>query len=240
MRFLLVGTAAGVAVHALGLFLLRVEPVPEHPIRVENPYLALAGGGAESSPNDAFDQLALLDTAPLFLPTRWNTSSGKLEVIRGRRPGDLFELFAPRLSFDDSPAAAELSLRLDEVASPRDQLLPRDVFPFTALGRHQGEASPGDDRFARVELYPVVGDGSRFGFDVPRDAVPAEIDADRFPGHPVTFSLHVTALGSLGPLVLVESSGDDSLDRFMRQTLRQSLVSRPPGRSGYYRIEIGP
>ncbi len=239
-RFWGIAIACGVLVHALGLSLLRVNEIPEPPVFIERPYAAIGDGADGSLPDGSFDRIALLDTAPLFLPSRWNTTSGRLEEARARRPADLFDLYSPELSFGDSPAAAELSLRLEYVADPREQLLAGDRYPFGALGRYEREPPGREERFARVDLYPVRGGDSRRGFDIPPGDLPEELTETRYPTDPALFTLQVTGAGSPGPLFLVESSGSDAIDGFLRRRIREWLAAEGFPGPGYYRIEAGP
>ncbi len=245
-RFWKISVACGLLVHLIGLVLLSVDPVPETPILVERPYLTLTPAGQQPQLDDfgGFDRVALLDTAPLYLPNRWNTNSGNLDAIRSLRPRELFDPFPPRLSFAESPAAAELSLRLETAADPWEIVLGRDRFPFSSLGRVDSERPGGPARFARVGVF-------RFGESVPIVEIEVSPDevADAFeeavyPGDPMTLSVQVSAFGGLGSLILVESSGRQELDAFFRHGFRARLRDawREAGEltAGYYRVEVGP
>ncbi len=245
-RFWKISIACGFLVHLLGLLLLRVHSVPETPILVERPYLTLTPAGQQPQLDDfgGFDRVALLDTSPLYLPNRWNTDSGNLDAIRSLRPRELFDPFPPRLSFAESPAAAELSLRLETAADPWEIVVGRERFPFASLGRVDSER-PGDTvRFARVAVF-------RFGESVPIVEIEVSPDevADRFeeavyPGNPMVFSVQVGSFGGLGSLILVESSGREELDTFFRHgfrdRLRDAWSEAGVLASGYYRVEVGP
>ncbi len=236
----------GVAVHVLGVVLFRVDPAPEIPILIERPYLTLTPGGAlpEGGGIAGFDRVALLDTSPLYLPTRWNTTSGNLDAIRSLRPRELFDPFPPRLSFAESPAAAELSLRLETAADPREIVLGRERSPFASLGRIDSEPPGTAVRFARVAVFRFGEPAPLFEVEVPPDEVAETFDETIFPGDPMAFSVQVTGFGGLGPLVPLESSGREELDTFFREDFRDRLRDAWRERGeltpGYYRVEVGP
>ncbi len=240
VRFWLCAAAAGLLVHAAGLALLHVEPLPETSVLIERPYASILSGQAEPVPRDSFDRIALMDTSPLFLPTRWNTTSGNLQAIRGRKPGELFDLYSPELSFDDSPAAAELSLRLQIVAEPHEHLLVRDRFPFSSLGRQDYEPPELRGRFAVVEVYSFDGHAPEYQFEVTKDKVPESVDEPTYSADSLIFTFQVSSVGFMGSLFLVESSGDDELDEFFRGQVTESLREKGGLDSGYYRVEVGP
>ena len=245
-RFWRIPIACGVAVHVLGLVLFRVDPAPETSILIERPYLTFTPGGAVSGGDGVtgFDRVALLDTSPLYLPTRWNTTSGYLDAIRSLRPRELFDPFPPRLSFADSPAAAELSLRLETAADPREIVLGRERFPFASLGRVDSERPGHAVRFARVAVYRFGEPAPLFEVEVLPDEVADTFDETIFPGEPMAFSVQVTGFGGLGPFVRLQSSGREELDTFFRdgfrERLRDAWRERGELTPGYYRVEVGP
>lgn len=243
-RFWYLAVGGGLLVHALGLGLFRIEPIPESLLLVERPYLTLSDRGGDERRGTGFDRVALLDTAPLFLPSEWNTMSGNLARIRERKPADLFDDFPPELSFEDSGAAAELSLRLEGTAEPRPLLLARDRFPFAPFGRSDPVRETETTRFARIEVFRFGGAEPVYRFAVPAEEGSEAFDEATYPAEPMAFSVQVGPIGVLGAIFLLESSGSDEVDGFFRERVRENLREEfrrngGPGR-GYYRVEIGP
>ncbi len=239
-----IAISAGIGVHAVGLALFSVDPTPERQLLVERAYLTMTHGGSEAVRGLGFDRVALLDTAPLYLPSRWNTTDGDLERIRGRQPEELFDLYPPRLSFGDSPAAAELSLRLETAGDPRELLLQADRAPFASMGRRDREPPSTAVRFARVEVRRFGAGQPVRRFDVSSDTVGEHLDETVYSGVPMAFTLQIGRAGEAGSAFLLESSESDAIDAYFQQNLGDLLQDefrRNGGlKGGYYRVDIGP
>lgn len=239
-KFLWRGIAVAVLVHFLGLALFKVEPVPGMPVVEDRSYLSLTSEEFGEFSRGSFDGIELLDSAPLFLPSQWNTTSRNVDSIRSRKPADLFRLYSPALSFGDSPAAAELSLNLEPIMDARESLLAGGRFPFASFGRVD-RVTPGfPERFAQVMVYAYGQSEPVRQFEVGRGDLPEEVETGRYSAPTMAVSVHVSPTGILGPGFLVESSGNADIDRFFRRKATELIRESGGLNAGYYRIEIGP
>lgn len=234
--FWLSGLAIALFVHAIGLLVFKVEEKEAAAPEVDYQFASLPSiPWQEEQGNLLREQAYLQDSAPLFLPTRWNAASSPVVRALEQRPVDLFEPFPARLSYQES------DFRLGTFAEVRQESPLESLKVFrnrthTFFGRGrvpQPELSP---RFALIEVRDP-GDG-RVVLSAP---VPGE-GAPSLPNRlwrPMEFLLQVEAIGLVGQSVMLEGSGVEEVDQFLRRALRR-VVSEQMLDIGYYRVTAGP
>jgi hypothetical protein len=226
-------TAALVALAALALW--RLAPVeglaiPEN--RTCVPFISLQK--QDGVADMAMDQALLLDSAPLFLPTRWSTARSGA-VTSGTGASDPFELFGGEISVSE----ASLHPPAVPVAGDMPAVLPSRgaMNEFSALGRSDAALS-GGSLPARGALFEVrrAGDDAVVLTKTIATAIP---EAGDLLWQPAEFWLHVSQEGPQGAPLLASSTGSDSLDAVLRNLIVSSggIDLLPPG---YYLVVIGP
>jgi hypothetical protein len=235
-RVVLVALAAGVLVHLAGFTVFRVV-FRELPGRDQAPpfirYAQASGDGTGVSAE--WEQgAALLDSAPLFVPTRWNASAAAEYPLAGRVP-PAFGAFQP-----DVDLTAELEpFRIFTAAGSRvgkpDALLDSRFWRFF---ERFGERPlplptfPGTGAGALVEVIGAEGPALRLDADYGGDPVTPVTG-------PAEFVLR-TGFGDLSPRpVLLRSSGNTDFDAAVAAWLeRPAIRARLP--EGYARVRAFP
>lgn len=222
----------GVVLHLAAFTLFRIDsrPLPDLPAR--RSFLEYLPSGA-GVPAGLEEQAVLMDSAPLFIPTRWSAElDWQAEVAES---GDFeFASFEPAIDI-----AAELGLRRfvpsggELVSQPEDLLASRfwnlfDDFPFRAQQREPEAEAPSP--VARVRSLSRTGNPPLL---LPFDADPAGSGE----GLPPRFTVRVANGLLVGSAVLVESSGDPAFDQDARAWLESpQTVARLP--AGYLEVEV--
>lgn len=224
----------GVAVHLAGFLIFRVvsNPLPDR--EPEGSFLQFLSAGAMANEADLEEQAILFDSAPLFIPTRWNTSSQVLAAIEG--PDWQFPDFEPAidLSADLEPSTRILSERLD-VAEPMDLLALRywTFFDEFTSASYEETALPKTGSFAEVYLVDQRGVlWSQFALELDYSGATAR--------EPVDYYLRIDGAGlSSSRPQLSASSGNVSFDVAALDWLRDPAIQyRMP--AGYLLVRIFP
>lgn len=231
-----VGVAAAVLVHAAGLFFLRVDPMEEEISEADYSFASLPWMGEEEAQGDLLrEQAYLFDSAPLFLPTRWNAVSSPVVRALEQRPPELFNSFPAHLSSSedehglgemetDDPVSPAISLEAFGRAMPMP--FGRNPVDLPNLERRAAlieVRKPGEEELILAEWIPVE--------DAPERA--GELWA------PSEFLIHVENVGVVGEPVLLSGSGVEEVDLFLREEIRQLLRDRML-EVGYFRVVAGP
>lgn len=232
----LTGLAAALAVHAAGLLLFQLRddesPAPE----VDYLFASLPSIHWQEAQGDLLrEQAYLFDSAPLFLPTRWNSASSPVVEALEKRPAELFSSFPARLSYGESDFGLAAMAKV-EPEPPLQSLKSFIDKTHTVFGRGPVEQPELDSRFAIIEIL----DPAR-GEVVMRSPVPGEgapVVNNRF-WRPVEFLMQVESVGRVGEPVLLEGSGVEEVDQFLRAALLR-LASEQMLAVGYYRVSAGP
>lgn len=230
---LLVVTGA-VLLHVAGLILFHAESVGSRQREAERADVSLMPqGGAEEHSLALREQAVLLDSTPLFLPTRWNVVNEP--AVRGldRRPGDVFSVYAPELSLENFEIG-ETDLQETSPAT-LDGLRHIEAAPFHAFRGVPKSPAPLSERTVKFQVVlPATGEEV---FSVSLDEpLPARGQL----WGPAVFGVQVTTLGLAGAPVLLEGSGVEEVDSFFNQRLRESIFTKRLPEPGYYRVLVGP
>ncbi len=228
-----------VSVHA-GAFMLLSVPGPELADGTEpKSRVAWVGEDPLSGESVLGEQLLLLDNAPLFLPTEWNSSSAENLATVGRPPGEIFSMYEPRLTLAPTRGPASLALLPEGESSPAGALARLNWNYLEAFGRFDRAPVPLESRLARLEVLSA-GEGELAAvFILPLSAAQ---DADAWPDWaPFELLVAVEATGvQAPPLVLAPGSGSERVDDFFRNLARRDLQLDLRLSPGYYTVIVGP
>lgn len=188
----------------------------------------------------------LLDPAPLFLPTEWNTGQ---KTVNRPEPGGAFQNYrvAPKLMFAEVDPKLELPKPVAVPARPADALPVVGPGALAAgFGRADVTIVPLTPRGAVVQVVtaqtgqPALPEwGSRQLEELAAQARPPEPPGQQW--QPIEFLASVDAAGLVGPPAIVElRSGEEEVERYFQNFLVQTLRIGERLRPGFYRISVGP
>ena len=200
----------------------------------KKPAVVLTGIGAAGQGQAMREQAALFDPAPLFFPTEWNYGQRPLPDNLRRQPGQVFESFPPKPSFNDQA----LKLTAPETASvpekPADVLALGNEAPLAGLGHVDLQLEPLKERSGFVEIRgfksdKVIIEQELVGISVPRPDY-----------SPIEFIVAVGTAGVVGDPVLASGSGWEEVDAYFRSYLVKTFRVGERLSPGRYRVFIGP
>jgi hypothetical protein len=207
-----------------------VKPVARQEFKKAESFITLQKQGSYEEMTR--DQSMLLDSAPLFLPTRWSTAGTKNVEYSGAQT-DLFEVFAP-----------EITLNADKMKPPAIVVPAEKVSANSVAGgatRLLGASADAANQLAvtpRSACYEVyAANGGRL---IRKGMVAAPIpEADGYLWQPAEFWVRVVQEGVVGQPLLTNGSGRENLDAALRKIVATSrdVALLPPG---YYRVVVGP
>lgn len=232
----LAGLALALVFHATGLFVFTVVEEEVPPPEPDGFAVSLPSILWQEAQGDLLrEQAHLFDSAPLFLPTRWNSASSP--VVKGleQSPGDLFNPFPARLSYGEGDFGLG-TVGGGRAKPPLESLKVFEDRTHTVFGRGEVDQPGLDPRFAVIEVF----DPGR-GEVVFRAAVPSS-EAPVVPSRlwrPVDFLMQVEPIGVVGEPVLVRGSGVEEVDQFLRGAV-SGMVQQRMLAPGYYRVSAGP
>ncbi|MFP4203945.1 MAG: hypothetical protein ACLFS4_06390 [Opitutales bacterium] len=231
----------GVVLHVGGFFLIRVEtgPLPEHD--AGTPFIAYVSENMLQEEAALEEHSRLFDSAPLFIPTRWNASQRQKHFRQGfamRRFSD----FEPDIDLMAELRPSELPLeRYAKVEKPMDLLHSQFRRFFETFGRTDREIEPLPDSGRVVEIVVLEKNMPGGGADRGRGRrFSVEVEADPEAEGPVTYFVRVSGEGRLiGAPTLNASSGSETFDAAVRDWITApSTAARLP--AGYLSIRVYP
>lgn len=229
------GLAVALAVHVAGLLLFSVDSKPGEAVKADYSFASLPSFQSTDAEMDLLlEQAFLSDSAPLFLPTRWNSAFAPVVRALEQRPPELFDLFPARFSYGEG----DFGLRAIETEEPELNVALLDALggtPYLPFGRESVGAPSLTRRFASLEV-------ARPGEEVVLVEVLPEEDAPAGAGQfwrPAEFLVHVENVGVVGEPILLEGSGVEEIDQALREGIRSILRERMLD-SGYFRVVAGP
>ena len=226
----------GVALHLAGFLLFRIlsSPLPER--RAAPAFVQYVSADSLANASELDEQAALFDSAPLFIPTRWNASQASSVDLTDVARGQLAE-FEPQIDLLAELQPAEFGAAADlEVRAPIDLLASRYWRFFDGFPQVPGAPSalPAAQPVAQVAVVgaPLAAVQSLAASLTYTTAVP--IDG------PVLYYQRVSAAGlPLGAPMLGRSSGNDAFDAAAAAWLGRAEV-RAQLPSGYVAITVFP
>ena len=233
----LISALGGVLVHLMVLLVIQVE-MPGRRTAVNTPTsIHFVGQTGKSTSESFLGQAALNDSAPLFMPTVWNSASDLSRVACLQAATRIFEPFPPQLALLQTRPSEPLDC--SGTMEPIDSRLPDGAaFYMARFGRvPPGPAravSPGPN--IRVELIGnAAGDPSLIQ-RIPEDLagiVPLSL------WNPIKMFLHLENGTPVGLPLLSQSSGFAEWDIALQQYF-QELEFYHPLKDGYYQIWVYP
>jgi hypothetical protein len=210
---------------------MPVKPVKETEFKAQRSFITLEKNNATAEMTR--DQSMLMDSAPLFLPTRWSTS-GTRHVEYTDSQSDMFESFSPEITLNADrmkPPATDVPVDKNAVSAKVD------AHSTFLIGR-SGDASGKQVMNARSAFYEVhaAQDGKLIMTGTIQNPIP---EAGDLLWQPAEFWVRVVQEGVMGSPLLTSGSGNDSLDAALRNIVssEKKIALLPPG---YYRVVIGP
>jgi len=217
--------------HLVILNWVRIEPVRHRQIEISEPYISLdqPGQGGDMTR----EQALLLDSAPLFLPTRWSTASAG-EIGQWVARTDFFEAFPQEITLSAS------NIRPVQVSAyvqtpPLDQIGTGRIVPSLGSDATFDESMKLPLRGAFFEVVRIS-DGKSVISGSFQQPLPDAIDRL---WQPVELWVRIVREGALGEPFLAASSGTEDLDEAIGRLVSHSeaIALLLPG---YYCVRVGP
>jgi hypothetical protein len=227
----------GVAVHLMVMLVLRVEgPSVRDPFPAQAPIHYVGGLGSGADPA-LIQRAALSDSAPLFMPTKWNLVSQMDEVASLNEATEIFEPFSAILNLARSspvqPVGTLPSGNVDRLRLPDSP-----AFFLSRFGQRER------DSFIPEIAGPAFR-ASRVGMQAPLDPgntpLPGGLVQQAPPGlwNPVQFFLQMENGVPLGLPMIAQSSGSVDWDQSLQGHFT-SLAFYRELKDGYYQIWVYP
>lgn len=231
-----VGLLLGVALHLAGFLVFRVVSSSLPNREPARPYVEYVSAGSLASDRELEEQAELFDSAPLFIPTRWNASQ-VLAVDSGDTMRGQFPEFEPNIQLlDELKPSSFLVSQHGEVTEPLDLLASRFWRFFAGFAESQEPLVVFPDVTPMAEVS-VVGQPTTQPLSIP---VELNYKTSSSVARPVLYYMRVSGSGlALGAVTLGRSSGNVDFDRAAGDWLRQPEVLEllPPG---YLSIKVFP
>lgn len=230
LLFVLVAISAHVGVFYL--FKLDLEEAPER--KEQTSFVVFQPEDVQSSSDELEERAFLFDSEPIFLPTNRNYSGPiKTDASVWEPEVVLSAAYDPVIRWDDSLLMMETSISGD-LNTPLQLLnkVPRDF--ISEFGAEKREDPKPKKEGLFVEAKTVQGLQVLKTFIEFEEAL--EID---FPLNPVEFSVLLTDFGLAGEPLLINPSGNENTDNFVREFILQDVHPILLGTTGYLHVRIG-
>ncbi|MEX0324598.1 MAG: hypothetical protein AB3N33_00780 [Puniceicoccaceae bacterium] len=231
----IVSILGGTLIHLAVLTVIRIEaPVTRAPYEITTAVSYVGDLNREAAPA-ILEQAALFDSAPLFMPTRWNPASQMAEVASLQEATEIFDRFQARLRL---PAFEPHFPGAPGMVLPRPALPDGPAFTLARYGRvpsfSREVVSPGPT----VHISSLK-EGSA---DLPESTpLPESLQTLSPPAlwTPVQFYLHVSEGAPVGIPMLAQSSGFIDWDQALQGFVASLDFYRQLG-DGYYHLLVYP
>lgn len=234
-----VAVGMAVLVHLVGFLQIEVTIPVEAELERPRGFVLYSDSRQEQSDPVLREQSELLDSASLFLPTRWNTASDINQVASLREETELFLPFKPTLT-----VLAEGMPEKPQVGEPLEleQLIPAPaVRDLQAMGLGHtplkgqtatSPVTPGPLRGLNLRAFDLQS-GKSLWLD------PGEPEQENYPDElwePATVNVQILWGRPLGPASIHRSSGYSNWDRYLQELSESSLIYSQL-KDGYWRLE---
>ncbi|MFO7726240.1 MAG: hypothetical protein R6V45_11890 [Oceanipulchritudo sp.] len=226
----------GLVAHVGVFFFFRIER-PSVPESAAEPTVMEFVGDLDRGRDPVLREQALLrDSAPVFMPTRWNLASEMAGVASLRESTEVFASFPAHIRLPD-----EVPESLDPDPEPFlfSQLLPEDPqFYLSLLGRNEAISGGGSPSRPSWKAERIGRDAVVVKEDNP---LPAVLEAVRPEAlwNPAQFFLQIHEGKAVGVPLIARSTGFTEWDQAL-QDYAGSLEFYARLEDGYYRITIYP
>jgi hypothetical protein len=231
-----VGLLLGVALHLAGFLIFRVVSSPLPDREAARPYVEYVSAGSLASDRELEEQAALFDSAPLFIPTRWNASQviafDSRDTLRGQ-----FVEFEPNVDLlSELQPSSFLVAQNIQVDEPLDLLASRFWRFFSGFAQSATPVVEFPDALPVAEVS-VVGQSSIRTLSIP---VKLDYTTASSVARPVVYYLRLSGSGVvLSAPTLGQSSGNKDFDGAAAAWLRSpEVLGQLP--KGYLSIKVYP
>ncbi len=229
-----IGLLIAIVLHVLAFFLFRLHsndlPNPEP----SKPYITFVSERSFSKDAELEEYALLFDSAPLFIPTRWNASQS-VEVDFEDTSLETFSEFEPKIEIlSELKPDGILILDKYDVNTPSDLIASRFWRFFEDFGQ-SFEALPAPEQPTPVAEVYVVGESIN-------PALSLEVDLEPTVSASIPRSVSYTIRRSEEGLIwdtptLIETSGNEALDQSVARWLqRPDVLAQLP--IGYLSIRV--
>ena len=226
----------GVALHLAGFLFFRVVSSPLPDRAAIRPYVQYVSAGSFANDRELEELAALFDSAPLFIPTRWNASQVlELDPRDGMR--GQFPEFEPEIQLlSELQPSSFLVPQNVAVDQPLDLLASRFWRFFAGFAESQQPVAAFPDAMPIAEVS-IVGQQAARGLSIPVDlSYTTASSVERR----VLYYVRVSGKGlTLSAPVLSQSSGNADFDRAVDEWLRRPEV-RGQLPHGYLSVKVFP
>tara|TARA_B110000908_G_scaffold83469_1_gene99898 strand:+ start:3897 stop:4667 length:771 start_codon:yes stop_codon:yes gene_type:complete len=226
----------GVALHLAGFLIFRVVSSPLPDRVATRPYVEYVSAGSLANDRELEELAALFDSAPLFIPTRWNASQVMELDPRDRMQGQ-FPEFEPEIQLlSELQPSSFLVPQNIAVDKPLDLLASRFWRFFAGFAESPRPVAEFPDVTPIAEVSIVGQLAAR------RLSIPAELSYTTSSSveRPVLYYVRASGSGlTLSAPTLGQSSGNADFDRATDEWLRRpEVLGQLP--QGYLSIKVFP
>ena len=228
----------GITVHLMVILVIQVENPLVRQLENQQAPIRYVGNLRKDAARSIHEQAALNDSAPLFMPTRWNLVSEVSDVASLKEATEIFQPFPARLSLlGAGPASLDPS---GSRGDPQKFRLPHgSAFVLSRYGRRpdsgQLPVSAGASFVVR-SLDTPDSEHTRHALELPEEILS---NAPPSLWNPVQILLHLSGGLPIGLPMVGQSSGFAEWDASL-QAHFSSLGFYRGHRDGYYQIWVYP
>ncbi len=223
----------GIGIHLAGFLVFRVVSVPLPARKESSAFVQYVPVQTMEEVSELKEQAMLFDSAPLFIPTRWNAAQEVYEVGPEGASGS-FPDFEPEIDVLGTLESGRFSLATDTtVEAPIDLLASPYWDFFEDFGVRHEAVVPFRDPQPVAKVAWSGGASMELRPELPGDGFPELLG-------PVTYYLRISAAGrAFGGPVLEQSSGNEAFDGAVLDWLKKtSVLAQLP--AGYLEITVYP
>jgi hypothetical protein len=231
-----VGLLLGVALHLVGFLVFRVVSSPLPDRKATRPYVEYVSAGSLASDRELEEQAVLFDSAPLFIPTRWNASQ-VIPFDAGQTLRDQFPEFEPKVDLlTELQPSSFLVAQTIQVDEPLDLLASRFWRFFAGFATSAGPVAAFPDAPPVAEVS-IVGQLTRLSLSIPLEL---DYTTTSSVARPVVYYLRMSGSGlAFSAPTLGQSSGNKDFDGAAAAWLRRpEVLGQLP--KGYLSIKVFP
>lgn len=224
----------GVLLHLMGFFVFRLTSDFNFETPASPAYITILDPAA----GDWNAESVMFDSEPLFLQTTWNAQPERFPDYQGLVENSPFTNFAPRVALeqtnlDDFARVEQAPFVLQR---PSDSLLLDEGNVFTGLASDDSFGYELESRSAVLSISSLQGGQRTVSRSIQSDELP--LSNERL-WQKCRFHLLIDIRGLIGQMFLVESSGQEDVDRLVQYYLlnANALGDLSPG---YYSIVVSP
>ncbi|MBN2068727.1 MAG: hypothetical protein JW739_03735 [Opitutales bacterium] len=233
--FLLPLFILGIAVHIVGFICLRMVPYPEPSEGFRDPFVRFIGDSNVAGHPVMQEQAVLFDSAPLFLPTKWNTAGVFSEVNIADVQTPLFGLYEEQITLNEdtlSPAASYVAFSRPDITN----VLGESSFPALRYFGRKPDPLSESVSSADMILQDMMTGQTLSGGTLPQEIQESIYAVDASYSE---WLVHADVSGVVGQPMRLKGSGNIEVDHSIRNFLQDGHFIKPL-QIGYFHVVIGP